>query len=145
MGNLYGSEYWTYLLPRRVGEAQARAIMAHRLPFGTSAAKAAGLIDDYFGDDVPGFRHEVERLAQSLAQSPELGQLLERKRQQRLLDERQRPLEDYRREELEHMKLNFYGFDPSYHVARYHLVHKVPHSWTPLHLAQHRAKRRAKD
>ena len=36
------------------------------------------------------------------------------------------------------MKLNFYGFDPSYHVARYHFVHRVPHAWTPLHLARHR-------
>ena len=36
------------------------------------------------------------------------------------------------------MKLNFYGFDPSYHVARYNFVYKVPHSWTPLHLARHR-------
>ena len=26
MGNLYGSEYWTYLLPRRVGEAGARCV-----------------------------------------------------------------------------------------------------------------------
>ena len=29
MGNLYGSEYWTYLLPRRVGAEQARALMGH--------------------------------------------------------------------------------------------------------------------
>jgi hypothetical protein len=36
------------------------------------------------------------------------------------------------------MKLNFYGFDPSYHVARYHFVHRLPHAWTPLHLARHR-------
>ncbi len=28
MGNLYGSEYWTYLLPRRVGAEQANALMA---------------------------------------------------------------------------------------------------------------------
>ncbi len=34
MGNLYGSEYWTYLLPRRVGAEQAHAIMARRLPLG---------------------------------------------------------------------------------------------------------------
>ena len=31
MGNLYGSEYWTYLLPRRVGAERASAIMARRL------------------------------------------------------------------------------------------------------------------
>lgn len=36
------------------------------------------------------------------------------------------------------MKLNFYGFDPSCQVARYHFVFKTPHSRTPLHLAPHR-------
>ena len=41
------------------------------------------------------------------------------------------------------MKLNFYGFDPSYHVARYHFVFKVPKSRTPLYLARHRARPRA--
>jgi putative two-component system hydrogenase maturation factor HypX/HoxX len=30
MGNLYGSEYWTYLLPRRVGEARAAALTQNR-------------------------------------------------------------------------------------------------------------------
>ena len=38
------------------------------------------------------------------------------------------------------MKLNFYGFDPSYHIARYNFVAKVPHSWTPRHLARHRGR-----
>ena len=45
------------------------------------------------------------------------------------------------REELERMKLNFFGFDPSYHVARYHFVCKVPRSRTPLWLARHRTAR----
>jgi putative two-component system hydrogenase maturation factor HypX/HoxX len=34
--------------------------------------------------------------------------------------------------------MNFYGFDPSYHVARYRLVKRTPHAWTPLYLARHR-------
>ena len=34
------------------------------------------------------------------------------------------------------MHRNFYGFDPSYHVARHHFVHKLPHAWTPRHLAR---------
>ena len=42
MGNLYGSEYWTYLLPRRVGAEQARAIMTRRLPLGAAEAARAG-------------------------------------------------------------------------------------------------------
>jgi putative two-component system hydrogenase maturation factor HypX/HoxX len=36
------------------------------------------------------------------------------------------------------LQRNFYGFDPSYHVARFHFVHKTPNSWTPRHLAIHR-------
>lgn len=32
MGNLYGSELWTYLLPRRVGEARVADVMGRRLP-----------------------------------------------------------------------------------------------------------------
>jgi putative two-component system hydrogenase maturation factor HypX/HoxX len=41
------------------------------------------------------------------------------------------------------MKLNFYGFDSSYHVARQHFVAKVPHARTPLWLARHRRPARA--
>ena len=36
------------------------------------------------------------------------------------------------------MQRNFYGFDPSYHVARHHFVYRKPHAWTPRHLAPHR-------
>jgi hypothetical protein len=39
------------------------------------------------------------------------------------------------------MHRNFYGFDPSYHVARHHFVHRKPHAWTPRHLAPHRRER----
>lgn len=143
MGNLYGSEYWSYLLPRRVGE-KARAIMANRLPIGAQGARDSGLIDDCFGEELAGFRLGVEQRAEALAHSSEFGQMLAVKRERRLLDELARPLDQYRAEELERMKLNFYGFDPSYHVARYNFVHKVPHSWTPLHLATHRRQSRGR-
>ncbi len=138
MGNLYGSEYWTYLLPRRVGRDQAQAITESRLPIGARAARELGFIDDCFGSDAESFLSHVRDLADGLARSPEFERLIREKRERRARDEREKPLEAYRREELEHMKLNFYGFDPSYHVARYNFVYKVPHSWTPLHLARHR-------
>ncbi|MHB2018269.1 MAG: enoyl-CoA hydratase/isomerase family protein [Candidatus Xenobia bacterium] len=50
MGGLYGSEYWTYLLPRRVGVAKAEEIMRRRLPMGTEEARRIGLIDAAVGD-----------------------------------------------------------------------------------------------
>jgi putative two-component system hydrogenase maturation factor HypX/HoxX len=61
------------------------------------------------------------------------------KRAQRHADELRRSRwPSYRAAELAELQRNFYGFDPSYHVARYHFVHKTPASWTPRHLAIHR-------
>lgn len=139
MGNLYGSEYWTYLLPRRIGE-RGREIMENRLPVGAVAAKRAGLINDCFGKSVDDFIAVVETTAENLARDPSFMQQLEAKRRRRAQDESNKPLATYRLEELEHMRMNFYGFDPSYHVARYNFVFRISHSWTPLHLAKHRRR-----
>jgi putative two-component system hydrogenase maturation factor HypX/HoxX len=138
MGNLYGSEYWTYLLPKRVGLERAHAITQNRLPIGARQAKRLRLLDDCFGKDVTDFNLQAKALARELAARSDYSQLLDDKRRGRRRDEQFKPLAVYREEELKRMKLNFYGFDPSYHVARYHFVHRVPHAWTPLHLALHR-------
>ncbi len=138
MGNLYGSEYWTYLLPRRVGAAAAHAIMARRLPLGIPEARILGLIDDQAGPDRLSFRKLVDERAASLAVLNRFAHALADKRQRRALDEQSRPLAEYRAEELARMRMNFYGFDPSYHIARHRFVYRTPHAWTPLHLAHHR-------
>ena len=145
MGNLYGSEYWTYLLPRRVTPEQARTVMQNRLPVGARAAAAMGLIDGHFGATPEAFRAEVEARAAALADDPGFDRLLARKRARRDADEAARPLAAFRADELERMKLNFFGFDPSYHVARYHFVAKIPRSRTPFWLARHRDRRSPRD
>ncbi len=139
MGNLYGSEYWTYLLPGRVGEEMALTIMQQRLPMGAAEAKGQGFIDDCIAAAPDGFLAEVRRRAAALASNPDMERQLAAKRARRAADEALKPLESYRAEELAHMQRNFYGFDPSYHVARHRFVHKTSHSWTPRHLARHRA------
>lgn len=140
MGNLHGSEYWTYLLPRRAGKDNARDVIRARLPVGAAEARRLEVVDAVFGGDVARFRRQVEDLAISLAADPSFPALLADKARRRALDEAEKPLEDYRNEELEHMKLNFYGFDTSYHVARYNFVHKVPKSRTPASIARHRRR-----
>jgi putative two-component system hydrogenase maturation factor HypX/HoxX len=134
MGNLYGSEYWTYLLPRRVGAEHARQIVERRLPMVAGEAERTGLIDaclpfDQFDD---GLAEWTGRLCADHARR------LETKRGRLVADEARRPLEAYRHDELTRMRLNFFGFDPSYHVARYYFVHKTRHSRTPPYLARHR-------
>ena len=138
MGNLYGSEYWTYSLPRRVGAEAARAIMHNRAPLTAARALAIGLTDACLGGDRPAFQAEVALRAAQLAAAPDLPARLAAKRETRARDEAVKPLAAYRAEELAQMRRNFYGFDPSYHVARHHFVRKSPASWTPRHLARHR-------
>lgn len=138
MGNLFGSEYWTYLLPARVGSERAQAIMRDRLPMSAAAGVAAGFVDACLAADTQAFRIDVARRAGELAAAADLATRLQEKRERRLRDEAERPLASYRAAELAEMRRNFYGFDPSYHVARHHFVHKTPASWTPRHLAIHR-------
>jgi putative two-component system hydrogenase maturation factor HypX/HoxX len=138
MGNLYGSEYWTYLLPRRLKLGTPADVMNHRLPVSASRAVQLGLIDAVFGDDPLAFVAEVRARASALAASAELPALLRAKKRQRQADEAQRPLADYRADELQRMRRNFYGFDPSYHIARSNFVRRVAPSWTPRHLSWHR-------
>lgn len=138
MGNLYGSEFWTYTLPRRLGETTARALMHSRLPLGTAAALRLGFIDAHYGGSVAAFRTETQRRAAELAHAPDYTARLAEKRARRAADEAAKPLAAYRAEELDEMRRNFYGFDVSYHVARQRFVHKTPHAWTPRHLARHR-------
>jgi putative two-component system hydrogenase maturation factor HypX/HoxX len=138
MGNLYGSEYWTYLLPRRVGEAGAREIMRNRQPLTAQCAAKIGFTDACLAGDAQAFRIDVARRASEIAAAPDLAAQLVTKRERRAQDEAAKPLAAYREEELTHMRRNFYGFDPSYHVARHHFVYKSLASWTPRHLARHR-------
>jgi putative two-component system hydrogenase maturation factor HypX/HoxX len=138
MGNLYGSEYWTYLLPKRVRAGPPAAVMQNRLPVSTAEAARIGLVDAVLDREPARFLAEVTRRAEALVRPPDLDARIAAKQAQRERDEAVRPLDAYRQAELAEMRRNFYGFDPSYHVARSHFVHKTPPSWTPRHLAVHR-------
>ena len=143
MGNLYGSEYWTYTLPRRVQAvggttADAARVMNNRLPVSASQARALGLVDSVIEADRADFLPAAIARAQQIACAPDLDARLARKRAQRHRDEAERPLAAYRADELARMRRNFTGFDSSYHVARSYFVRKTLPSWTPRHLAVHR-------
>ena len=138
MGNLYGSEYWTYLLPRRVTAEISQRIAQARLPMSARQAVALGLVDAHFCSTPAAFRIEIEDRANAIAADSAFARLLDEKDARRRVDEARKPLAVYRVEELDKMKQNFFGFDPSYHVARDHFVRKVPRSRTPLYIARHR-------
>jgi putative two-component system protein, hydrogenase maturation factor HypX/HoxX len=126
MGGLYGSEYWTYLLPRRVGpETADRLTSAPFTPVGTREAVEMGLLDAAFGATADGFRARVRGLAERFARHPRLDDHLEVKRRVRARDEQVKPLRAYRNEELARSYRCFFGEDRSYHEARHRFVHKL--------------------
>jgi enoyl-CoA hydratase/carnithine racemase len=88
MGGLYGSEYWTYLLPRRVGPtATARLTGAPFQPVGAFEAVRTGLLDAAFGADLAEFRACTARLAERIAHDGLHHARLQDKRRRRALDE----------------------------------------------------------
>ncbi len=127
MGGLYGSEYWTYLLPRRVGaEMTARLTGPPYEAIGAHQAVGIGLLDASFGSNLHEFEAGVRTFAERIAGARGFERLLDCKRARRAHDELVRPLADYRREELERSHQCFFGPDLSYHDARRRFVHKLP-------------------
>jgi putative two-component system hydrogenase maturation factor HypX/HoxX len=124
MGELYGSEYWTYLLPRRVGREKALELTQSCQPLGARKAQEIGFLDGVFGEDFETFENELGRRALGLAQDTEYRSSITKKLKRRLDDELVKPLANYRAEELERMRVNFYGPDPAYHEARRRFVFK---------------------
>jgi putative two-component system hydrogenase maturation factor HypX/HoxX len=126
MGGLYGSEYWTYLLPRRVGpETAERLTSAPFTPVGTREAVEIGLLDAAFGATAADLGAQVRELAERCARDPRLVEQLEDKRRVRARDEQIKPLRAYRNEELARSYRCFFGEDRSYHQARHRFVHKL--------------------
>ena len=124
MGGLFGSEDWTYTLPRRVGARTSLELTEDRLTISASYARDLGFLDECFGNDIVEFEAETVRRAEELARHPDFRQLLESKRERRIADERRKPLAAYRVEELSQMSRSFFGPNPAYHEARHRFVHR---------------------
>lgn len=120
---LHGSEYWTYLLPRRVGSKKALEITEECLPITTAKAEKIGLIDGILSNDslIDDLRKDL-----SLILDPDsYGKLLKDKVKKRAADKNIKPLEEYRKEELTKMWNNFYGPSDKYHIERRRFVYKA--------------------
>ena len=142
---LYGSEYWTYTLPRRVGYDKAMEMTTGCMPIGMPEAKHIGLVDFIVPEMLSAFDAKIEMMVESLAQSNNFDKILESKVLRRAHDEFVKPLKYYRQEELKRMREDFYKPNSPYHPARKQFVYKAPATETPERLALHRQSYRADD
>ncbi|WP_225094846.1 hydrogenase maturation protein [Streptomyces sp. CoH27] len=123
---LYGSEFWTYTLPRRAGAEQAGRLTTEALPVSAASAARLGLVDRVVPATTGDFPAEVERLAAGLAAAPGLDRRIAGKAAARAADEHERPLADYRAAELARMHALFYDPRAPYHALRSAFVRKTP-------------------
>ncbi|MFE3285927.1 enoyl-CoA hydratase/isomerase family protein, partial [Streptomyces sp. NPDC059233] len=147
---LYGSEYWTYTLPRRVGEAAAERLTAEALPLSADAALRMGLIDRTVPCGPQEFTAQTFRLAVRLAASPATRSAIAGKKARRDRDEAVRPLAAHREAELARMRETFFDPGAPYHALRRAFARKEAPDGTPPHLARpvpgrHTALRAARD
>ncbi|MGP3959559.1 enoyl-CoA hydratase-related protein [Nonomuraea sp. 3N208] len=135
---LFGSELWTYVLPRRVGAEQALRLTQEALPIGAAEAVELGLADRALGGARLEFERRVLEYAERLAADPSYDRLLVGRRQAREAEERRKPLDAYRAEELAEMSRDMFDDRGGFRAARRAFVQKERPVATPAHLARHR-------
>lgn len=123
---LYGSEYWTYTLPRRVGPGTAETLTRRALPVSAASAAGMGLVDRLVPASPEDFAGEASRMAAELAHAPGWAERVARKAEARARDEAAKPLAHYREEELAVMHRQFFDPGEPYHALRRAFVRKEP-------------------
>ena len=113
--SLYGSEYWTYSLPRRVGTINAEAITSSTEPMSATMALEIDMVDDVLSKH--NFTKTVVHRAVSLASNADV--FLKCKPD--LVDREINQQEFARKSELEQMRKCFQ--DPVYHEKRRSFVY----------------------
>lgn len=128
---LTGSEYWSYLLPSRVGLKTALELTEDCLPILAREALELNMVDTVFNEDWEKYHQQLQYYCESLSKSDEYELLLEAKLKIREQDEKEFPLQNYRDEELRKMRIIFDNENSPYHRLRYNFVHKISCGKTP--------------
>lgn len=141
---LFGSEYWTYLLPKRVGDAKTKELIESCMPVLASKAHELGMVDKLFPEDWDNYHQLLQRECEALAGDVNYFPLLARKQYLLMQDEAIRPLESYRQHELQRMKAIFDNPQSEYHHLRYNFVYKISCNTTPQRLVYNPLPKKAK-
>lgn len=121
---LYGSEYWTYLLPKKVGSELAFDFARDCDPMLAVEAFNHGLADMLFDETWDAFHQQLFELVERVSEGSDYAEALAVKQQERASDELEKPLDEYRQHELEKMRATFYNPLSRYHRERREFVYK---------------------
>lgn len=128
---LFGSEYWTYSLPKRVGPQKALELTEGMQPLSANEAKRIGLVDDVFGSNFKEFSALLkEKVKNEIGNENTVKRIVSKKMEERnsnFFD----TIQKAREFELNKMKVNFQ--DPNYIQGRRRFVMKESCGCTPAH------------
>jgi len=139
---LYGSEYWTYILPKRTGSDNTGELMQKCLPISVKKAKQLGLVDKVFNEEQKEYYIELEYFSTNLAENRDYCDQLITKTDRLKSDDTFKSLESYKEEELREMRPSFYEESAAFHKLRHDFVYKTCPSSTPQRLAIHKMNNR---
>ncbi|MFJ9808681.1 hydrogenase maturation protein [Streptomyces sp. NPDC101158] len=121
---LYGSEYWTHTLPRKVGPVLAERLTQGARPVSADAARSMGLVERVV-DCAPGaFSAEITRLAARLATHPGIASRVAAKKAEHEVREARTPLAAHGEQELSRMRAIFDDPAAPFHGLRRAFVRK---------------------
>lgn len=131
---LYGSEYWTYTLPRRAGDRTAERLARQALPVSAGTAHRMGLVDHVVRCAPGDFTGHVVRLAGRTARAAHTPARIAGKKAALEQQQDRSPLAGYRDAELTRMHRTFFDPDHPYHALRRAFVYKHKPDRTPEHV-----------
>jgi len=133
---LYGSEYWTYSLPRRVGKDMAETLTTACLPISSECACDLGMVDKIFDGGASDVLRSTFEEAQRMALACD--ELLAVKLRSRGEMEKIKPVSAYREEELKAMHDNFFNDSLGFAGKCNDFVMKGKVTQAPRRIAKHR-------
>lgn len=132
---LYGSEYWTYSLPLRVGESKAVELTNACLPISTDSAFSIGLVDTVLSENEETYLDELHRYCMSLYDNEDrYYDLLDAKQQKIHHTSFTEEIQRHRDVELEQMHPSFYDLKSDFNRLRKDFVYKLCPIQTPNYL-----------
>ncbi|PUE65202.1 hydrogenase maturation protein [Arcobacter caeni] len=128
---LSGSEYHTFILPKRVGQTKSKELLENCLPINANYAKKINMIDEVYSFE--DYQEKLEIFCENLLKNEDtFEEFIDRKKD--FLEQELPLMEECKEKELQIMYDEFWEKSSSFHTLRYDFVHKIKPKNTPKRL-----------
>ena len=128
---LSGSEYHTFILPKRVGQTKSKELLENCLPINANYAKKINMIDEVYPFE--DYQEKLEIFCENLLKNEDtFEEFIDRKKD--ILEQELPLMEECKEKELQIMYDEFWQKSSSFHTLRYDFVHKIKPINTPKRL-----------